>query len=155
MATDISRGQFDTVREATSQSDPPALEHPIVFFDGVCGLCNRLINFLLAVDRRRVLRYAPLQGETARRFLGPTAGTDLRTVVVYDRTGQARQSTAIVRIFKHVGGVWRLLGGLLWLIPRPLRDLGYRLIAHNRYRLFGKTEACRMPRPGERELFLP
>jgi predicted DCC family thiol-disulfide oxidoreductase YuxK len=131
------------------------LEHPIVFFDGVCGLCNRSLDFLLLIDRRHVLRFAPLQGETARQVLRIDPQDELRTIVVCDRAGQARQSAAIVKILGHLGGFWKFVSWLLWLIPRPLRDIGYNLIARNRYRMFGKTEACRMPKPGERELFLP
>jgi len=127
---------------------------PIVFFDGVCGLCNRSVDLLITLDRRRRLRFAPLQGETAAERLDADV-RELRSIVLVDSSGEARHSTAIVRILRHIGGIWSVASLMLWLVPRPLRDWGYGVIAANRYRLFGKTEACRMPKPGEQELFLP
>jgi predicted DCC family thiol-disulfide oxidoreductase YuxK len=135
-------------------SDSPA-QHPIVFFDGVCGLCNTSVDFLIARDRRRVLRYAPLQGETAAARLDPRDIESLKSIVLADCDGVHRQSTAIVRTLRHLGGGWKLAGWLLWVIPRPLRNIGYRFVSANRYRLFGKKDACRMPTPEERALFLP
>ncbi len=65
------------------------------------------------------------------------------------------RSAAAVRVLWLVGGVWGWLGTLLWLVPLPLRDLGYRLFAASRYRLFGRHETCRLPQPGEAERLLP
>lgn len=129
--------------------------HPILFFDGVCGLCNATVDWLLARDRQGVLRFAPLQGETAQRLLPKTDSQDLNSVVLFDESGLHRRSRAAVRTLRHLGGPYRLLSCLLWVIPAPLRELGYRTIAKLRYRLFGKKETCRMPSPSERERFLP
>lgn len=131
------------------------LEHPVVFFDGVCGLCNRSVNFLISIDRHKRLRYAPLQGETAAEKLPEDLRTDLSTMILFDSRGISRKSTAVARALMHVGGLWSLLGGLLWVIPAPLRNFGYSTVACNRYRIWGKHETCRLPRPGEQELFLP
>lgn len=128
---------------------------PVVFFDGVCGLCNRTVDFVLARDREQRFRFSPLQGETARRLLGEADTESLGTLVLLDERGTHRRSTAVVRILRGLGGVWGVLGALLWLIPRPLRDLGYRLVAKSRYRWFGRKESCRMPTPQERSRFLP
>lgn len=129
-------------------------EHPLVFFDGVCGLCNRFVNFVLKRDRIGKFHFAPLQGQTAASLL-PLSDTEHITSVVFLHQGQvARHSTAIVRVLRELGGVWSLLGCLLWLVPRPLRDFGYRCIASQRYRIFGKKETCRLPTPGERARFL-
>ena len=137
-------------RDARANAAPP-----IVFFDGVCGLCNTSVDFLLARDRRRALRYAPLQGETAAARLDPRDIEALKSIVLVDEAGTHRHSTAIVRILWHLGGGWRAAAALVWLIPRPLRNLGYRFLSANRYRLFGQKDACRMPSPDERALFLP
>ena len=129
-------------------------EAPILFFDGVCGLCNHSVDFVLRNDRRGTIRFAPLQGQTASKLL-PEA--DLRNLnsVVFQVRGQAfRQSTAIVGLLREMGGVWSLLGLLLWLVPSPLRNLGYRIVARFRYRMFGQKETCRMPKPEERARFL-
>ena len=138
---------------------PPQVQRPIVFFDGVCGLCNRSVDFLLSLDRNQKLLFAPLQGETARKYLRPEQAevrpADLRSIVYWEDGRGVRCSTAIVRSLLQIGGIWRLAGYALWIIPRPLRDWGYTVIASNRYRWFGKSESCRMPAPGERERFLP
>ena len=129
-------------------------EAPVVFFDGVCGLCNHSVNMLLRLDKHARLQFAPLQGETAQAQL-PPAQRDLNSLVLKDQAGVWRSSSAVVRILGHLGGIWLLPASALWLIPRPLRNWGYRLIAEHRYRWFGHTEACRMPRPGEAARFLP
>lgn len=144
---------------AKSEADRPT---NVVFFDGVCGLCNRFVDFVLSRDRRGAIRFAPLQGETARQVLSselpvPSAKTQsFDTIVWLDSSSREFvRSAAAVRVLWRLGGVWSMIGWLLWLIPRPLRDVGYRLVAANRYRLFGKKETCRLPSPAERERFLP
>jgi predicted DCC family thiol-disulfide oxidoreductase YuxK len=138
---------------AGPQAEPGSA--PVVFFDGVCGLCNRFVDFVIARDAAGVFRFAPLQGETARDRLHEADVRKPKTVVLQDEQGVFRKSTAAVRIFMRLGGVWRILGGILWLVPRPLRDVGYSLVARYRYAVFGKKETCRMPTPAERARFLP
>lgn len=141
----------------TTVAEPPKIdvsEHPIVFFDGVCGLCDQTVKRLLRLDRRQRLLFAPLQGETAQRLLQTGDIQELKSLVVYDRYGTSRYSTAVVRILWHLGGLYRVLSGCLWLIPAPIRNWGYRFVAARRYRWFGKHDACRLPAPGERERFL-
>lgn len=126
----------------------------IVFFDGVCGLCNHFVDFLLRADRRQRLAYAPLQGTTAAATLPAPLSKGLDTVI-YLRDGMLHtRSSAAIRILMDTGGAWRALG-ILWVIPRPLRDLLYNAVANNRYKWFGKKETCRLPTPAERARFLP
>lgn len=127
----------------------------IVFFDGVCGLCNRFIDFLMRHDRHRHLHYAPLQGETAQQRLPAELRGSVDSVVFLKNEEMWTRSTAVVHILIEVGGVWGLLGRVIGLVPKFLRDPGYRLVAHWRYRLFGKKESCRMPQGDERDLLLP
>ncbi len=129
--------------------------HPVLFFDGVCGLCDATVTWLVDHDPDRVLRFAPLQGETAARTLPPSDAVALKSVVLVDAAGVHRRSAAAVRTLGHLGGRWRWLARLLWLIPGPLRELAYKAISKVRYRVFGKRDACRMPRPGEADRFLP
>ena len=134
----------------------PETERSIVFFDGVCGLCNQTVDFLIARDRHNRLAYAPLQGESAARLLSEDVRTELRTLVF--RTEEGRQftrSAAVVRILMRLGGLWKLAAALLWIIPLPLRNLGYRVVAASRYRLFGKRETCRLPTPEDADRLLP
>ncbi|MCC7422176.1 MAG: DUF393 domain-containing protein [Planctomycetaceae bacterium] len=129
---------------------------PIVFFDGVCGLCNASVDFILSKDRQGLFRFAPLQGETAAAMLTPDDIASLKSLVLRDEKGRVfRRSTAIWRILWTLGGGMRILGAALWAVPWPLRNIGYRTISASRYRLFGKKEACRLPTPAERRRFLP
>lgn len=129
--------------------------HCVVYFDGVCGLCNSSVNFILARDTRGRFRLAPLQGETARRELPAEDIERLDTLVLQSSTRTFRRSAAVVRILWGLPGIWPCLGLLLWLIPGPLRDVGYRIVSANRLSWFGKRETCRLPTPEERERFLP
>ncbi len=147
-----------TELQSDDRQNPPVGSEtgpPILFFDGVCGLCSRAVDFVMARDPEGVFRFAPLQGETARAMLSEADTAALETMVVATETGLYRRSSAAVRILWTLGPFWRLCGWGLWIIPRPLRDLGYNMVAKTRYRLFGKHETCRLPTPEERERFLP
>ena len=106
-------------------------------------------------DHQQVIRFAPLQGETAAELLPRHFTERLNTVVFRKRGRNFTRSAAVVRLLNEFGGVWKLAAWLFWLIPRPLRDLAYWLVAKSRYRLFGKHETCRLPTPAERARFLP
>lgn len=127
----------------------------IVFFDGVCGLCNTTVDFIVRHDRYQRLACAPLQGSTAQRYLTPAIREELNTLVLRLPDGQQYQrSAAVVRILWRLGGVWKLAAAALWLVPLPLRNLGYRLVAKWRYRLFGHRETCRLPTPEDADRLL-
>ena len=129
-------------------------DHPTVFFDGVCGLCSQSVNWLLAHDPTHKLRFAPLQGTTAGIKLDAALRSRLDTLV-FVCDGQTYTRTAgVCRILMTLGGRWRVLGGLLWIVPSPIRNLGYRIVSRLRYRLFGKYESCRLPTAEERAVFL-
>ena len=130
-------------------------EHPVIFFDGVCGLCNHSIDFVIARDRKQQFRFAPLQGETARESLGLAADESYSSVVLRDHTGTYRKTDAVWRMLVRLGGIWICAGWMLRLIPRPIRNWGYDFVARHRYRFFGQKESCRLPTPAERERFLP
>jgi len=140
---------------ASTALPPSAVGHPIIFFDGVCGLCNAVVDRLLRADRDALFRFAPLQGETARALLSPQDDDPLRWTLVYlDERGLHTQSDAALESCRRLGGMWRLLS-LLRVLPRPLRDAAYRVVVRNRYRWFGRREACRVPSAAERARFLP
>jgi predicted DCC family thiol-disulfide oxidoreductase YuxK len=148
---------------ANSETGMPADDHgapargplPVIFFDGVCGLCNAWVDFVIAHDRQGRFRLSPLQGATARDWLQMTPEASLDSVALVDIAGVHRKSGAVWRILVQLGGVWQPLGWLLRLTPRPARDWGYDFVARHRYRWFGKKETCRLPTPAERERFLP
>ena len=128
---------------------------PVIFFDGVCGLCNTWVDFALARDTRRRFRFGPLQGETARDWLHLPPDAALDSIMLVDESGTHCKSTAVARILIGLGGVWLVSGWLLRIVPRPLRDWGYDFVARRRYRWFGKKESCRLPSPAERARFVP
>ncbi len=139
-----------------------ANERRVVFFDGVCVLCDTSMRFLIAEDRGKLLRYAPLQGETAAREpaiarLLEGDAAELKSVVYVRGEGEEKEvltrSDAILAICDDLGGLWRVLG-FARIVPRALRDRVYGIIARNRYRWFGRMETCRLPEEGETALFL-
>lgn len=142
------------VATAIDQREVEAIRR-ILFFDGVCGLCNWSIDFVLKRDHRHEFQFAPLQGETARLFLKPADFNDLNTVVLFVEGRTYRKSAAVVRVLWRLSLFWQIVGTILWLIPLPLRNLGYSLTARNRYQLFGKKDSCRIPTPEEKARFLP
>ncbi|RLS37709.1 MAG: DUF393 domain-containing protein [Planctomycetota bacterium] len=139
---------------ASTAHEPFDQALPVVFFDGLCGLCNHSINWLLAHDPNRRLRFAPLQGTLAGKALSPQLRDRLDTLVFLRNGSIYVRTAAVSRILMTLGGPWAALGALLWIIPSPLRDLGYRIVSRLRYRLFGKHDACRLPSPAERAVFL-
>jgi len=113
----------------------------VLFFDGICVMCNGLVGFALRHDKKHVFKYATLQGETAKRLVPHLAPDEAKSVVLLDETGVHTESDAIIRLLIGLGGVLKL-AYLLWIFPRFLRNAVYRLIARNRYRWFGTTESC-------------
>ncbi len=130
-------------------------EHPIIFFDGVCGMCNGFVDIIIRADIKGVFRFAALQGETAKEILPAQSkeSNDWSMIYVDDR-GVHDQSDASLEIYRRLGGLWTILG-LARLIPRCIRTPAYRVIARNRYRWFGQRDACRSPTKSEKEWFLP
>lgn len=141
--------------QTASSSPPSAVDRPIVFYDGECGLCDRFVQFVLRHDRDARFQFAPLQGETFAGYRPRVDAADLSTMVLADEAGLHTRSTAALRVLRRLGGAWGPLGGLGLLLPRPLRDLGYRAVARVRHRLFARPDACRLPGPSDRPRFLP
>ncbi|MFT4638548.1 MAG: putative DCC family thiol-disulfide oxidoreductase YuxK [Verrucomicrobiales bacterium] len=136
----------------------------VVFVDGTCVLCHGLVKFLLGIDKKKMLTFSTLQGETAERLLAGTLYDEQRqrlagVIYVRDCEGADQHvythSTAALLALRDIGGFWWVLSWLI-LIPRPLRNIVYDFIARNRYRWFGKhEEACPLPSQEELERFVP
>jgi predicted DCC family thiol-disulfide oxidoreductase YuxK len=144
---------------------PQPMPHPILLYDGVCGLCNRLVQFILRRDTDAVFRFASLQSPLAGRILARhgahAADLDSIYVVVnYDLPDESLlpRSDAIIFILSQLRApkntLLRVAGFLLSLVPRPLRDWGYRIVARNRYRVFGRSESCILPAAESRDRFM-
>jgi predicted DCC family thiol-disulfide oxidoreductase YuxK len=135
--------------------------NPIILYDGVCGLCNRLVQFVLKHDSQDRFRFAPLQSDFAAQVLRRHGATpeDLDTVyVVLDHTlpGErlASRSEAALTVLRELGRGWSVLGIALRVLPEWLRNWGYNLVARNRYSVFGKYDSCPIPSERDRRKFL-
>ena len=139
----------------TDESTRNAVEPPVVFFDGECGLCNRFMRWLLARDRQRTLQFAQLQGTLAAAHLPPLANDEREWSVAYwDENGVHIESDAALLAIARIGGVWRCARWLR-IVPRFIRDSIYRVIARNRIRWFGRVDACALISPEDRARILP
>jgi predicted DCC family thiol-disulfide oxidoreductase YuxK len=139
----------------------PPSANPVLLYDGVCGLCNRLVQFILRHDDHDRFRFAALQSPLASRLLerhGASAA-NLDTFYIatnFDQAGEEllARSDAAVFVLQELGGGWRILGVIFRVLPRAVRDAVYNLIARNRYKVFGKFDSCPLPDPRHRHKFL-
>ena len=127
-----------------------------MLYDGTCGLCARSVQWILRHERNHALRFAPLQGETtaALRARYPRIPASIDSVVFIDGARAHLRSKAFLHLARHLRAPWRWAHAVRWL-PGFVLDLGYRLIAAVRYRLWGRADACALVSPAQRERFLP
>lgn len=132
-----------------------SLPSHVVLFDGVCNLCQRSVQIILANDTRGGFHFASLQSALGMQLLQQhgLAAEHLKTFVLVENGQVYTRSTAALRVAAQLKGAWRWLR-VLMLVPRPIRDAVYNLVARNRYRWFGKKEACWLPRPEWRHRFI-
>ena len=133
--------------------DKLVMRNAIIYFDGVCGLCNGFIDFVMSIDKNNIFKYSPLQSEHAQKNLPKEFTEDLKTVVVQIDGKTFSKSAAVIAVLIEIGGFWKLaiIGKIL---PTFLANKAYDLVAENRYNLFGKKETCRLPTPEERAKFI-
>lgn len=138
-----------------SPRDPRDGQGAIVVFDGICALCSGWVDFLLRHDHRRQFRFAAMQGDAGRRLLAGHGldPDDPMSFLLLDASGARTDSDAILAVLGRLGGAWRV-ASLLRLLPRRLRDALYRRLARNRYRWFGRKDACYLPAAEEQHRFL-
>lgn len=125
----------------------------IVFYDGECVLCNRTVGFLIKADRNQKLKFAPLEGVTAKKLNINGSADGESSVVFYKKEKLYYRSTAILNIIQELPFPWNLLT-IFWIVPTFIRDYCYRIIGKNRYRWFGKTTSCILYEPKYKERFL-
>ena len=132
----------------------------MLLYDGVCGLCNQTVRFVLRRDRRKIFQFAALQSAYAVSLLAKQHrdATDLDTtyIVVSCDDGDVlfERSDAALFVLRQIGGTWGLMARLFRLFPRRLRDWMYDVVAHHRYRVFGKYETCPLPGEEDRDRFI-
>lgn len=132
------------------------MEKKIILFDGVCNLCNASIQFVIKHDQKDAFRFAALQSETGKKMTSErhidTAVID-SIVLIVPGVAYYTKSTAALKVGKSFGGLWSLLGIIEW-IPEKIRNMVYDFIAKNRYKWYGKREACMVPTPELKAKFL-
>jgi predicted DCC family thiol-disulfide oxidoreductase YuxK len=128
---------------------------PILLFDGICRFCNQSVQFVIRHDRHGKFKFAALQSsigqELLKKYTLPT--NDFNSLVLVKGNSCYTKSAAVLQICLGLGGLWRILY-LLIVIPQPLRDGIYNLVAKNRYKWFGKHDHCMIPTPEVRKRFL-
>ncbi|WP_010516695.1 thiol-disulfide oxidoreductase DCC family protein [Croceivirga radicis] len=128
----------------------------IILFDGVCNLCNGAVQFIIKRDKRSVFKFASLQSEIGKQLTKERGiDTELLDSIILIEPGIAyySKSTAALEIMKSFGGVWNLTR-LFTVLPEGFRDIVYDFIAKNRYKWFGKKDACMIPTPELQSRFL-
>jgi predicted DCC family thiol-disulfide oxidoreductase YuxK len=127
----------------------------IVLFDGVCNLCNGLVLFIIKRDRAGKFKFAALQSETGQQRLNRfhLVKTEFESFVLVRGDQYFIKSTAALKMLRELGGVWRAFY-IFIVIPRPVRDFVYDLVAQSRYKIFGKQESCMIPTPELKKRFI-
>jgi predicted DCC family thiol-disulfide oxidoreductase YuxK len=129
--------------------------HAVMLFDGECNFCDTTVQFIIRRDPQGYIQFAPLQSETGQRLLAEHGLSPEPETMVLIEDGKAyTRSLAALRVAYRLNKGWPLFYHLFRWVPAPIRDFFYKMIARNRYRLFGKRESCMMPTPEIRARFL-
>jgi predicted DCC family thiol-disulfide oxidoreductase YuxK len=126
----------------------------IVFFDGVCNLCNKSVDFIIRHDHHKRFKFAPIQGKTAKEKLPAEAIAEMNSIIFFDNRRLYYRAEAALMISKYMGAAGGLLARIGLLIPTFISNKVYEMVAANRYKLFGRRETCRVPTAEERARFL-
>lgn len=130
------------------------IDFPILFFDGVCHLCNTSVKWILRLDRYKVLKFSPLQSELAAELLGHNAEqTEFKSMIFYFRGEKFYQADAFLQIVNYLGFPYNLLKAIQ-IFPKAWLNELYNLVAANRYHVFGKDDSCPMPSDAYKSRFL-
>lgn len=126
----------------------------IIMFDGECNFCDKSVQFIIRRDPKACYKFASLQSEAGRTLLKQfQVPVDMDSFVFIDGDQYYTQSSAALRVCKHLKGFWKLAYALL-VVPKPIRDYLYGIIAKNRYKWFGKKDSCMLPSPEIRNRFI-
>ena len=130
-------------------------ENPVILFDGVCNFCNGAVNFIIRRDKKKRLRFAPLQSEAGQKLLDQhhLSLKDFDSFVLIENGKVHQKSTAALNILYHFPWYWQELQ-VLRIVPPFLRNAIYEFVARNRYKWFGKKDQCMIPTPDVRNRFL-
>ena len=129
-------------------------EKPVILFDGVCNLCNGAVQFIINRDDKAKFMFASLQSDFGQQLLEKhnLNKTDFDSFILMENNIIYKKSTAALRMFSGLGGLWKLSYGL-FIFPEFIRNFVYDFVAKNRYRFFGKKDACMIPTPALKARF--
>lgn len=127
----------------------------IILFDGVCNLCNNTVKFIIKRDKNKKFKFASLQSKVGEELLRKYGlSSDYKSSVVYIRQKKMlRESSAMLYILNDIGGIWKLFFVFI-IVPKFIRDFVYKIIANNRYRIWGKQETCDISRFNSTDCFI-
>jgi predicted DCC family thiol-disulfide oxidoreductase YuxK len=128
-------------------------QKPIIFFDGVCNLCNGAVNFIIDRDKNAYFTFAPLQSSAAEKYIPKSLIEKTDSIILWDSGKIYSKSTAALKVAKKLDGLWKTFYSLM-IFPKIIRDAVYNMIAKNRYKWFGKRQTCRMPSQDIKNRFL-
>lgn len=143
------------IDEKSPDLEQVAANHGILLFDGVCNLCNGFVQFVIKRDRKGYFKFASLQSDVGKELLEKhdLPVEEISTVVLIEGGKPYTHSDVGLRVARELGGAWPLFYVFI-IVPRFIRDAVYKWIARNRYRWFGKKEACWLPTPDLKARFL-
>ena len=117
--------------------------NPIVFFDGVCNLCNSSVQFIIRHDNKHIYKFASLQSKIAKSLLLDLGEQiNLETIILLQNGKIYKETDAIIKILKTLGWKWKFLAFFIQIVPIIIRNRVYRWISKHRYRWFGLKEQC-------------
>lgn len=117
----------------------------LIIFDGVCNMCNMFVLFVIDHDSKSHFCFTANQSKTGQYLLSYfQVSLAMETIILVEAGRYYTYSTAVLRIFKRLSSLWKVLYVLI-IIPKPIRDTTYKWIARNRYQWMGKREQCRIP----------
>lgn len=127
----------------------------VILFDGVCNFCNSSANFIIRHDKKDYFRFTPLQSEIGMKISEKynLDSGNLKSVILVDKGKIYTKTTAALRIAKQLSGAWPVLYVFI-IVPPPIRDVVYNIIAKYRYKWWGERDACMIPTPEIRKKFL-
>jgi predicted DCC family thiol-disulfide oxidoreductase YuxK len=122
------------------------VQNPVILFDGVCNLCNGSVLFILNRDPSGIFRFAPLQSETGKNLLSKfdLPNDKFDSIILVENNEYYLRSTAALKILQRLGALWKIVY-VFMLVPRPVRDYIYDIVARNRYKWYGKRAECMIP----------
>ncbi|MES2776114.1 MAG: thiol-disulfide oxidoreductase DCC family protein [Bacteroidota bacterium] len=133
----------------------PENEQPVILFDGVCNLCSSAVQFIIKRDKKKLFRFASLQSDFGQKILSDNnlSPTDLSSFILLENGKIYTKSAGALRVVRKLNAAWPLLYGFI-IVPPFIRNAVYNWVAKNRYKWFGKQEACWLPTPDLKARFI-